>query len=144
MADEKGIVKNVVEILNDGHKGFAELAEHIKDPEVRNFFSKESHTRAQYAMELESAAGLKNEERGTVTGAMHRFWGEMKGKMGGGDHALLEAAEQGEDAAKEAYEEALKEKTISPNLMQILRMQQSHILQAHDQVKAFRDSKKAA
>lgn len=38
MAEEKDVVKEVVEVLHDGHKGFAELAEHIKDPHVKGFF----------------------------------------------------------------------------------------------------------
>jgi uncharacterized protein (TIGR02284 family) len=71
---------------------------------VKAFFVKESQTRAQYANELEFAAALKREEGGTAAGAMHRFWGDLKGKLGGGDHTLLETAEQGEDTAKEAYQ----------------------------------------
>ncbi len=143
MTDEKDIVKNVVEILHDGHKGFADLAELIKDPQVKAFFIKESQTRVEYASELESAAGLKREEGGTAAGAIHRAWGDVKGKLGGGDHTLLETAEQGEDAAKEAYQKALKENVITGNVRQILTKQQNHIQQAHDQVKAFRDRKAA-
>jgi len=143
MADEKDIVKDVVEVLHDGHKGFADLAEHIKDPQVKAFFMKESQTRAQFASELESAALLKREEAGTASGAIHRFWGDLKGKMGGGDHTLLETAEQGEDAAKEAYKKALNENVITGAVRQILVKQQSHVQQSHDQVKAFRDRKAA-
>ena len=143
MTEEKDVVKEVVEVLHDGHKGFAELAEHIKDPQVKAFFVKESQTRAEYASELESAALLKKEEGGTAAGAMHRFWGELKGKMGGGDHTLLETAEQGEDTAKEAYQKALKESVVSGTVRQILTKQQNHIQQSHDQVKAFRDRKAA-
>jgi uncharacterized protein (TIGR02284 family) len=143
MAEEKDFVKDVVEVLHDGHKGFAELAEHIKDPQVKAYFVKESQTRAEYASELESAAVLKRDEAGTAAGAMHRFWGDLKGKMGGGDHTLLETAEQGEDAAKEAYQKALKENVITGTVRQILVKQQSHVQQSHDQVKAFRDRKAA-
>jgi uncharacterized protein (TIGR02284 family) len=143
MADEKDIVRNVVEVLHDGHKGFMDLSEHIKDPQVKTFIMKESQTRAEYASELETAAGLKREEKGTATGAMHRAWGDIKGKLGGGDHTLLETAEQGEDAAKEAYEKALKENVVTGNVRQILQKQQIHILRSHDQVKAFRDRRAA-
>jgi uncharacterized protein (TIGR02284 family) len=143
MADEKDIVKEVVEVLHDGHKGFAELAEHIKDPQVKAFFLNESQTRGKYANELEIAAALKREEGGTTAGASHRFWGDLKGKMGGGDHTLLETAEQGEDAAKEAYQKALKESVLTEHVRHILVTQQSHIHQSHDQVKGFRDRKAA-
>jgi uncharacterized protein (TIGR02284 family) len=144
MVDEKDIIKDVVEILHDGRKGFAELAEHIKDPEVKDFFLRESQTRAEFATELESAVSIKtDDEAGTAAGAFDRFWGEFKGKMGGGDHTLLETAEQGEDAAKEAYKKALSEDVILGSVRQILTKQQNHLQQAHDQVKAFRDRKAA-
>jgi uncharacterized protein (TIGR02284 family) len=143
MADEKEIVTNVVEVLHDGHKGFSELAGHIKESQIKVFFAKESQTRAEYARELESAAGLEKKEAATAAGTMHRFWGDLKGKLGGGDHTLLETAEQGEDAAKETYKKALQESAISGNVRQILQKQQTHIQQAHDQVKAFRDRKAA-
>lgn len=143
MTEEKDVVKEVVEVLHDGHRGFAELAEHLKDPQVKAFFFKESQTRAEYAAELESAALLKKDDAGTAAGAMHRFWGELKGKLGGGDHTLLETAEQGEDAAKEAYQKALKENVTNATIRQILLKQQTHVQQSHDQVKAFRDRKAA-
>jgi len=143
MADEKDIVKEVVEALHDGHKGFADLAEHVKDPQVKSYFLAESQTRSQYASELESAAGLEKKQSGTVGGAMQRTWGDLKGKMGGGDHTLLETAEQGEDAAKKAYSEALQKPEVTGNVREILKKQQAHILQSHDKVKAFRDSKAA-
>jgi len=144
MADQNDIVKDVVQVLHDGQKGFSDLAEHLKDPQVKAYFLKESQTRAQYASELESAAGLKREDSGTAAGAMHRAWGDLKGKMGGGDHTLLETAEQGEDAAKKAYEDALQKQELTGSVRQLLEKQQTHIRQSHDQVRAYRDSKKAA
>lgn len=144
MADEKDIVKDVVEVLHDGQKGFAELGKHLQDTEVKTYFMKESLTRSQFAGELESAVGLENDTGGTTTGAVHRFWGDLKGKMGAGDHALLETAEQGEDVAKKAYRDALQKSEVSGNIRQILERQRTHIQQSHDKVKTFRDSKKAA
>jgi uncharacterized protein (TIGR02284 family) len=143
MADEKDIVKDVVEVLHDGHKGFAELAEQIKDPEVKAFFVEESQTRAEFASELESAAMLKRDEAGTAAGVFNRFWAEFKGKLGGGDPILLETAEQGEDAANETYKKALKEDAITASVRQILVKQQSHVQQVHDKVKVFQDRKVA-
>jgi len=144
MADEKDIVKDVVEVLHDGQKGFAELGKHLQDSEVKTYFMKESLTRAQFAGELEAAVGLENDTGGTTSGAMHRFWGDLKGKMGAGDHALLETAQQGEDVAKKAYQDALQTSELSANIRQILARQQTHIQQSHDKVKAFRDTRKAA
>src|ERR1700689_5959338 len=123
MAAEKDVVKNVVEILHDGHKGFFDLAEKLHDSQTKAFFLKESQTRAEYALELEAAVHINKDQKdkdGTVAGAVHRFWGDLKGKLGGGDHTLLETAEQGEDAAKEAYQKALKESELTEHVRHTL------------------------
>jgi uncharacterized protein (TIGR02284 family) len=74
---------------------------------------------------------------------VHRAWGELKGKLGGSDHTLLETAEQGEDVAKKAYEEALKVSEIPTSITGILKKQQAHIQLSHDKVKALRDASAA-
>lgn len=145
MGLEKSAVRTVIEVLHDGEKGFRSFSEEIKDPTVKTYFAEESTTRGKFADELETAlesvTGDDEEQGGMATGAVHRAWGELKSKLGGGDHTILATAEQGEDAAKKAYEEVLKVNEVSPPIKDLLRKQQAHILQSHDKVKAFRDSK---
>ncbi len=144
MAFEEKAVRTVIEVLHDGERGFQSLGKEIKNPTARAFFQEEAATRAKFASDLESAlsaeTGKSVQEGGTASGAVHRTWGEMKGKMGGGDHTLLETAEQGEDVAKKAYEEALKVSGIPSSITGILKKQQPHIQQSHDKVKALRDA----
>lgn len=138
-------LKDLIETLRDGHQGFAELGHHLEDSSAKQFFLKESQVRAEYAAELENELhrlGVKDVKVSTSTSSkVHRFWGELKVKMGGGDHTLLETAEQGEDVAKKAYATALKEELPLP-VRETLARQQEHVQAAHDQVKAMRDSKK--
>jgi uncharacterized protein (TIGR02284 family) len=140
MAFENSALKTVIEVLHDGEKGFRSLGEELKDSSARSFFMEESTTRGRFASELESTLSSETGEGTTMSGTMHRAWGELKAKMGGSDHTLLETAEQGEDAAKKAYEEVLKMKDVPGNLVSILRRQQMHIQASHDRVKAMRDA----
>jgi uncharacterized protein (TIGR02284 family) len=98
--------------------------------------------RAEYAGELENELhrlGVKDvKQSGMVSGKTHRAWGELKAKLGGGDHTLLATAEQGEDAAKAAYEAALEEH-LPRDVREVLLAQFAHIKSAHDVVKALRD-----
>lgn len=143
MADQTTLVKAVIAVLHDGAKGFPDVGEHLKNAQAKSFFMQEASTRAEFAQELESAlAGLgeTTDVGGTGIGAIHRVWGDFKAKLGGGDHTLLETAEQGEDAAKKAYKEALEGDITDSNLRQLLLKQQTHIQASHDKVKGFRDS----
>lgn len=141
MADSNDLVKTVIEVLNDGNKGYADIGEHIQDPAMKTFFMSEAQTRGTYASELAAASGF-TDVGGTAAGAVHRTWGDLKAKLGGGDHTLLETAEQGEDAAKKAYSEALGDTSITGSVRSILQHQQTHIQEAHNKVKAFRDATK--
>ena len=141
MADSIDLVKTVVEVLHDGSKGYVDIGEHITNPEMKAFFMSESQVRATFARELSAAAGLSDSEvGGTAAAAVHRTWGDLKAKLGGGDHTLLETAEQGEDAAKKAYATALGDTSVTSSVRAVLQQQQTHILTAHNKVKAFRDS----
>lgn len=147
MAFEEKAVRTVIEVLHDGERGFQSLSKEIKDSTAKTFFQEEAATRAEFASDLETAlsaeTGKPVQEGGTASGAIHRTWGELKGKMGGSDHTLLDTAEQGEDAAKKAYEEALRVSGIPASITSILRKQQPHIQQSHDKVKAMRDASAA-
>ena len=80
-------------------------------------------------------------ERGTAAGAFVRVWGDLKARLGGGDHALLEMAEDAEDSAKQTYADAL-EKDLPLPIREVLATQAAHIAASHDYVKAARDSSK--
>ena len=144
MAFEEKTVRTVIEVLHDGERGFESLSEQVKSPSTKTFFQEEAATRGRFATELESAlsaeTGKPVDEGGTASGTMHRAWAELKGKLGGSDHTLLETAEQGEDVAKKAYEEALKVTGIPASISSLLKKQQPHIQESHDKVKALRDS----
>ena len=143
MAYQNAYVKTVIQVLHDGERGFSDIGEHLKDPQLKSYFMQESQTRGSFAKELEAEYGTldgeANDIGGTAAGTLHRVWGDVKANLGGGDHTLMETSEQGEDAAKKAYSEALKDESISGNLRSILTRQQTHIQASHDKVKAFRD-----
>ena len=139
MADTNELVKTVIQVLNDGQKGFVDIGEHIKDPGLKSFFMSEAQQRGSFARELESASG-QSDVGGSFVAPVHRVWGDLKAKLGGGDHTLLETAEQGEDAAKKAYEAALADSSVSGPVRSLLQTQQSHVLSSHNKVKAYRDS----
>jgi uncharacterized protein (TIGR02284 family) len=141
--ETESVLLDVIKSLQDGQKGFADIGEHLKDETLKRYFLAESLKRASFRGELESELhreGIADiSESGSTAGAFHRAWGELKAKLGGGDHALLETAEQGEDEAKKAYKDALEHDLPLP-IRQLLATQQAHIINAHNYV---RDSRNA-
>jgi uncharacterized protein (TIGR02284 family) len=143
-AELEKVVKEVINILEDGQKGFADIGAHLKDETLKRYFLSESLKRANFRAELENELhrhGVHDvHEEGTATGKLHRIWFDLKEKLhAADDHGLLENAEQGEDAAKKVYADALAQELPHP-LRQLLSEQNVHILSAHQYVRDHRDA----
>ena len=136
-------LNSLINNLLDSQKGFADIGEHLKDETLKRYFLAESLKRASFRGDLEEVLhqnGVHDiKESGTAAGAIHRVWGDLKAKLGGGDHALLDTAEQGEDRAKQAYADALKQDLPLP-VRQLVAEQQAHVLTSHDYVRSHRDA----
>lgn len=142
-SEMKLVLKSLINILQDSQKGFADLGEHMKDAHLKEYFLTESLKRASFRGDLEAElhrAGVHDvKETGTAAGTVHRVWADLKAKLGGDDHTMLETAEQGEDVAKKAYADALEQDLPLP-LRQILAGQQAHVVTSHDFVRDHRDA----
>jgi uncharacterized protein (TIGR02284 family) len=136
-------LNSLINTLLDSQKGFAEIGEHLKDETLKRYFLAESLKRASFRGDLEEILhqnGVHDiKESSTTIGTLQRTWGDIKARLGGGDHTLLETAEQGEDEAKKAYADALEQDLPLP-VRQLVAEQQAHVLAAHDFVRSHRDA----
>ena len=146
MSNDAKVTKSIIQVLEDGKKGFADAADKLADSnraDLAPTFREFSAQRAGFADELEKMAaayGDDIDEKGSVKGAMHRGWMTVKDALSGSDpDGVLDAAEQGEDHAVDEYKSALEE-DISPDLVSVLRRQLGSVQAAHDQVKALRNA----
>lgn len=137
------VLRSVINTLQDSQKGFADIGDQLKDETLKRYFLAESLKRASFRGDLEETLhqnGVHDiHETGTTAGTLHRVWGDLKAKLGGGDHGLLETAERGEDEAKKAYADALDQELPLP-VRELLAEQQAHVLASHDYVRSRRDA----
>lgn len=140
-------LNGLIETNKDGQEGFKQAAEGVRNSEIKSAFYEYSQQRAQFAGELQTAVrelGGDPESAGSVTGSLHRGWINIKSAVTGqDDQAILNEAERGEDSAKNAYQSALEEE-LPANVRAIVERQAAAVQQAHDRVKAMRDSAKTA
>ncbi len=73
----KSTLKNLVQILNDGHEGYKQSAENVKNPGLKTLFSRFSLARSKMAGELEAELQSLGEddpqnEGTTLAGKVHR------------------------------------------------------------------------
>jgi uncharacterized protein (TIGR02284 family) len=136
-------LNSLISTLLDSQKGFADIGEHLKDEILKRYFLAESLKRASFRGDLEEILhqnGVHDiKESGTTADSIRRAWGDLKARLGGGDHTLLETAERGEDEAKKAYADVLNQDLPLP-VRQLIVDQQSHVLTSHDFVRNHRDA----
>jgi uncharacterized protein (TIGR02284 family) len=139
-------LNDLIETCKDGEYGFRSSAEHLRNADTQQLFLRHADECAVAAAELQDLVrqlGGKVENNGSLAGAVHRGWVAVKAKLAGSaDKAILEAAEQGEDTAKERYHTALRE-SLPPQVRAMVERQYSGVLRNHAQVRALRDEARA-
>lgn len=136
-------LNGLIETCKDGQQGFQEAADGVERSDLKSLFYEFSQQRSQFAGELQGlvrSLGGDPEESGSVGGAIHRGWINIKSAVtGNDDQAILNECERGEDVAKSEYKSAL-EKNLPANVRETVQNQYGSVQAAHDRVKALRDS----
>jgi uncharacterized protein (TIGR02284 family) len=134
------ILNGLIQTLKDGENGFRTAAEGLQDPQVKSLFQQYSRQRADMAREIQSEVrrlGGDPEVAGTFAGAAHRGWINITSIVSGKDDgSIIAEAERGEDAAKRAYEEALRA-PLAAQTLALVREQSMKIHDAHDRVRSL-------
>lgn len=137
--DEDAVITlNVlIETCKDGELGFRTAADDTRNAEAQRMFLMLARERAELAAELQREVqrlGGTPAAAGSVSGSLHRGWMNLTAAVTGSDEgSIIAAAERGEDAAKTAYERALREPLPAAPRMLVER-QYSRIRAAHDRV----------
>jgi uncharacterized protein (TIGR02284 family) len=136
-------LNGLIETLKDGEQGFKTAAEGLQDSQVRSLFLQYSRQRSDMARELQAEVrrlGGDPEKAGSIAGAAHRGWLNIKSVVTGKDDAsIIAEAERGEDSAKKMYDEALREALPSQTLA-LVREQSMKVHDAHDRVRALEEA----
>lgn len=139
------VLNHLIEICEDGREGYKQAAENIENPELQQLFGQYSQQRARYASELRDEVrrlGGEPEDEGSVTGALHRGWINIKSALTSQDlEAVVAECERGEDTALEDYKQAL-ESPLPANLQPMIREQYDGVRQAHDRIRSLEISLK--
>jgi uncharacterized protein (TIGR02284 family) len=151
MADQKYAVnalEELIEVARDGQNGYRDGAEHAKDPQLHRFLDAVSLARAKFAGDLESYAvrlGKADVDRsGSMKGAIHRGWTDLKTNLGGGDDSILSSMETGDNYAKEHYEKYINDNKLPDDILETIRNQAQTIVGTLDRVRAMRQQRKVA
>jgi uncharacterized protein (TIGR02284 family) len=147
MASITSTLNNLIETSKDGEQGFRTSAENAQSVELKQLFMRRAEDCARGAAELQAIVarlGKDPEDSGSVAGAIHRGWVNLKAAVANRDDlAILEECERGEDVAKAAYRSALEDADLPADIRAVVQKQYDGVLRNHDEVRNLRDRYKA-
>jgi uncharacterized protein (TIGR02284 family) len=131
-------LNTLIETCEDSAQGFRTAADALQDSSTKELFRQYARQRIACAEELRAEVrrlGGTPEDGGSVSGAMHRGWMNLKSALAGNsDSAIIAEAERGEDVAVAAYRQALQSDLPSP-VQQTIQQQFTQVKVAHDRVR---------
>jgi len=136
-------LNGLIGTCKDGQEGFQTAAEGVERSDLKTLFYEFSQQRAEFAgvlQELVRSLGGDPEHSGSMSGAIHRGWIDIKSAVTGqDDEAILNECERGEDSAKDTYREAM-EMNLPANIADVISQQSQAILAAHNRIRSLRDA----
>jgi len=140
--DVVGVLNDLIETSLDGEAGFRTCAANAARLDLRRLFEEKAARCKEGAAELQALVrrlGGDPEHDTSASGAAHRFWLNVRARIGGrNDHAILEECERGEDAARQVYENALRQ-DLPPDMRDVVERQYREVAANHERVKALRN-----
>ena len=144
------VLNDLIRINNDRIDGYEKALEEVEDIDLdlRGIFQKMANESREYVQELSREVAALGGEVATGTtnsGKIYRVWMDIKATFTGHDRtSVLESCEYGEDAAQEAYDDALSTDADLPvDIRQIITNQKSSLLESHNLIKKYRDMHQA-
>jgi uncharacterized protein (TIGR02284 family) len=141
------VLNDLIRINNDRVDGYEKALTEIKDIDLdlRGIFQKMANESRENVAELSSEVMAHGGEVATGTtgsGKIYRVWMDIKGTFTGHDReSILESCEYGEDAAQEAYDDALaSDAELSVDVRQLITSQKASLRDSHDLIKKYRDA----
>jgi uncharacterized protein (TIGR02284 family) len=144
------VLNDLIKINNDRIDGYEKAIAEVKDIDLdlRGIFQKMANESRENVAELSREVASLGGESATGTtgsGKIYRVWMDIKATFTGHDReSVLESCEYGEDAAQEAYDDALATDADLPvDLRQLITSQKSALLESHNLIKKYRDMQQA-
>jgi uncharacterized protein (TIGR02284 family) len=136
-------LNTLIETCEDGAQGFKTAAEGAQEGSIKELFRGYARQRSDFAEELRAEVrrlGGEPEQGGSVSGAVHRGWMNIKSAVAGkSDTAIVAEAERGEDVAVQTYRKAMQN-DLQPEVKAHVQRQFAQITAAHDRVRELEKS----
>lgn len=123
----------------DAEKGYIDATKNVESNNLKMFFKRRATERSEFAKELRTEILQYGEiptDSGSLKGALHRNWMNLKSTFTSNEEAILEEAIRGEEASLEEYNNLITEKNLPPTIDGLIAKHRTAIQSAINTEKA--------
>ena len=135
--DHIKLVNSLVETTIDSADGYGEAAKHAEGARYKTLFQQRAQERRSIASELQDEVrrlGGEPKDHGTILGAAHRTFVNLKDAVIKGDEAVINEVESGEDFIKAKFQKALKDTDVDAPTRAVIEKAWISVKSGHDQM----------
>jgi len=137
------VLNSLITTTIDSANGFERSAEDASAGRFvqmfREFASERRQLVARLQHEVTAMGGTPNDD-GSLSADLHRRWLDLRNAISGGDKAIIEEVERGEDHIKAKYDEALADERLSQQALAVIREAYGSVREGHDKARALKHS----
>ena len=141
------VLNTLIATLFDSIDGYEKSAADVRDPDLAGKFTRRAEERRNAVTGLQHAvraAGGSPDDDGSIAGAAHRMFVNLKTAVtGSDDKALVNEIERGEDYLKEKFEAALGNADLSATARTAVQTAWSSVRAGHDEMSRLKHSMEA-
>lgn len=139
-AEVVSILNELIETCENGLQGFKTASEAVDNPTAKALFASRLPNIQRGESELRAEVrrlGGDPDKRGTIAGAVHRAWIDLKSAVTGkNEQAIVMECERGEEHAAHVYEDALQ-KDLPLDTRAMVERQYRGVVENLDRVRAL-------
>ncbi|MEJ7608848.1 MAG: PA2169 family four-helix-bundle protein [Bryobacteraceae bacterium] len=136
-------LNELIEICRNAEYGFRTASEHVRNSQLATIFEEYASKRSGFSRALQAEVerlGGTPVDSGTVTGALHRGWIDLKSAFSGGDvGAIVAACETGEQSAVAAYERVAEYTNLTGDARTLVEKQFKSVQEVHNRMVRLQD-----
>lgn len=141
------VINSLITTTIDSADGFERSAENAEGGQFEQLFSAFAQERRQVVGRLQEhvrmIGGTPNDD-GSLKAGLHRRWEDLRNAISGGDKAIIDEVERGEDYIKAKYEAALKDDELSSECRSIVQEAYQSVRAGHDRMSQLKHSLEGA
>lgn len=139
-------LNDLIETVIDSADGYQHASRETEHSRFNEIFARRGAERKMLVEQLQNEVrqlGGSPEDDGTLLASAHRMFLNLRHAVAGGDKAVIDEVESGEDHIKRKFEDALAEKDLSQDTRDIIADAYEIIKDGHDEIRDLKHAMQA-